>query len=244
METVLYCAVLIGGATVIGTLIGFIGRRRAEIYAGAIMSISAGVMLAAAAESLISPAFRGESILGILAAVLGLFLGAITLYSLEKFMPLSSYNPGSKSALLFAIAVAIHNFPEGLAAGFSFAYGSTEDALAVTIGIALHNIPEGMIAVFPLLAAGVPLPRALLLSLSGGCAEVAGTIIGFVTSGYAEAFLPFLLAFAGGTMLYAILCEVIPEGQLSGRRRSSFLIILGYSAMMTLKEIIGGQAFG
>ena len=240
METVLYCAVLIGGATVIGTFIGYIFRRRAEIYAGVIMSLSAGVMLSAAAEGLISPAFGSGGIGSVLSAILGLFVGAITLYCLERFMPLSAYRPGGRSALLFAIAVAIHNFPEGLAAGLSFACGAPEDALAVTIGIALHNIPEGMIAVFPLLAEGVPTPRALLLSLSGGAAELVGTLIGFSASGYAEAFLPLLLAFAGGTMLYAILGEMVPEGQASGRRRSCFMIIIGYAAMMSIKRIIGG----
>lgn len=240
METVLYCAVLIGGATVIGTVIGFICKKGAEKYAGSIMSLSAGVMLAAAAESLISPSFEGGDLLGLLAVVSGLFSGAAVLYVLERLMPLSRFNPKGQSALLFAIAVAVHNFPEGLAAGFSFAAGDTEGALAVTIGIALHNIPEGMIAVFPLLAAGVSRPFALLLSLSGGAAEVAGTLIGFCARGYAEPFLPLLLAFAGGGMLYAILGEMIPEGQSDGKRRSSFLIILGYASMMLIKELIGG----
>jgi ZIP family zinc transporter len=240
MITVLYCAAAIGGATVIGTLIGFIWRREAEKYAPNIMSLSAGVMLAAAADGLISPAFEGQDALGVAIAVLGLIAGAMTLYSLDRFMPISSYNNGTRSAILFAIAVAIHNFPEGLAAGFSFAAGSQEDALAVTIGIALHNIPEGMIAVFPLLANGASPPRALILSLSGGAAEVLGTLIGFCAGGYAEGYLPLLLSFAGGTMLYAILGELVPEGHSGGRRRSSFLIILGYALMSSLKALLGG----
>ena len=239
METVLCCAVAVGGATVIGTFIGFIWRRGAERHARAILSISAGIMLAAAAESLISPSFSGGGA-GIIGAVIGIFFGAAALFGAERLMPLSSYDASGRSALLFAIAVAVHNLPEGLAAGLGFASGSTEDALAVTIGIALHNIPEGMIAVFPLLAAGVPPTRALLLSLSGGAAEVAGTVIGYLALGYIDGILPLALSFAGGTMLYVILEEMIPEGHLGGRRRSSFLMILGYAIMMSLKVIIGG----
>lgn len=240
MLTVLYCAAAIGGATVIGTLIGFIWRREAERYAPYIMSISAGVMLAAAADGLISPSFDGQDALGVTIAVIGLITGALALFALDRYLPLSDYNSGGHSAILFAIAVAIHNFPEGLAAGFSFAAGSTEDAISVTIGIALHNIPEGMIAVFPLLAQGAPPPRALFLSLSGGAAEILGTLIGFCAGGYAAGFLPLLLSFAGGTMLYAILGELVPEGYSGGKRRSSFLIIFGYALMSSLKALLGG----
>ena len=234
MENVILSAVGVGGATVIGALLGFIFRAQAEKHAPTILSLAAGVMLAATVTNLIAPAFERSGALNATLAVLGLFAGALSLYFSERFIPEGAAVGGARSAVLFAIAMGIHNLPEGMAAGLGFGTGEIADAVAVTVGIALHNIPEGMIAIFPMLSAGVKPSRAFLFALAGGLSEVIGTFIGHFAARMGEAILPFTLAFAGGTMLYVVASEMIPEGQARGKRRAAFSLILGYALLILL----------
>ncbi len=145
----------------------------------------------------------------------------------------------ARSALLFAIAIAIHNLPEGIAAGTSFGSGEISDALSVTLGIALHNIPEGMIAIAPMLAAGISRTKTLIFALSGGIAEVIGTFLGYYAASLASALLPFSLAFAGGTMLFVIAGEMIPESQAENPRRATFSLLIGFTVMIAIGALFG-----
>ena len=239
MNTVLLCALGVGGATVIGSLIGFLFRTALERHTGKILSLAAGIMLCAAVTNLIAPSVEGADAIGITLAALGIFVGAVTLYCSERVLPSVSYTEGNtRSAILFAIAMAIHNLPEGMAAGLGFGTGDISDAIAVAFGIALHNIPEGMIAIFPMLSAGIKPLRAFLFALSGGVAEVIGTFLGHFSAGLAKPILPFALAFAGGTMLYVVFAEMVPDSQPSGRRRVAFLVIFGYLLMLSANALI------
>ena len=239
MESVMLCAVGVGGATAIGALAGFIFRDAARRHSSNILAVAAGVMLAAAATNLIAPAVESRELSALLMAVAGLFVGAVVIHSSERLLPIEACdNESLRSALIFAIAMAIHNLPEGVAAGLSFGTGEIGDALMVTVGIALHNIPEGMIAIFPLLASGIRPAKAFLLALSGGVAEVIGTVIGYIGAEIAEPVMPFALAFAGGTMIYVVAGEMIPESQTRGRRRAAFGLILGYALMTVLNAAI------
>ena len=137
------------------------------------------------------------------------------------------------------LAVAIHNLPEGMAAGVGFAGEDKGAALTVAIGIALQNIPEGIVTVSPLIMAGVKRKRAFLLGTVTGFIEVAGTFIGYYLAGISETVLPFALAFAGGTMLYIISDEMIPETHSHGYERvATYSLLAGFVLMLIMNEVI------
>jgi ZIP family zinc transporter len=141
---------------------------------------------------------------------------------------------------LFVLAIAIHNLPEGLAAGVGFGSGNTAQALTIAGGIALQNIPEGMIIIAPMLASGVSKKRTFLCALATGLVEVVGTLIGYFAVSISTAVLPFALAFAGGTMLYVISDEMIPETHAHGNERSAtYALLLGFCLMLVMDLLLG-----
>jgi ZIP family zinc transporter len=139
------------------------------------------------------------------------------------------------------MAIAIHNLPEGLAAGVSFGGEDTTNAMMVAAGIALQNIPEGMIIISPMLLNGVSKGRTLFIASLTGVVEVIGTFVGYFAAGISGAILPFALAFAGGTMLYVISDEMIPETHSNGNERIATYALLGGVVLMILMDVfIGG----
>ena len=142
--------------------------------------------------------------------------------------------------LLFVSAIAIHNLPEGIAAGVGFGSGDTAQALIIAGGIALQNIPEGMVIIGPMLAAGVKPKRTFLIAMMTGLVEVVGTLIGYFAVSVASFVLPFALAFAGGTMLYVISDEMIPETHAHGSERgATYALLIGFCLMMTVDVLLG-----
>ena len=164
MELVLLTALGVGGATVFGALIGFIFKKISHRFSDIVLSFAAGVMLAAAVLGLIIPSLEYGGKFGILITVAGIFAGAVCLNIIDKLVPhlhkfvgdeTESHNNANLSrVLLFVLAIAIHNLPEGIAAGVGFGSGDTTQALIIAGGIALQNIPEGMVIIAPMLAAG------------------------------------------------------------------------------------------
>ena len=141
--------------------------------------------------------------------------------------------------LLFVIAIGIHNLPEGIAAGVGFGSGDIENAMLIASGIALHNIPEGMVIISPMLAAGISPKKTFIFALITGFAEVVGTVIGYFAVSFASAILPFALAFAGGTMLYVISEEMIPETHASGDEcKVTYAFLCGFCAMLVLDAVM------
>lgn len=250
MEMVLLTALGVGGATIVGAVIGFFVRDLNHKTNDLILSFAAGIMLAAAVNGLILPSFEMVGTKGIFIPVIGIFAGAVFLNLMDRFTPhlhkLSGVemeeHQDSKHlsrALLFVMAVAIHNFPEGLAAGVSFGNDDVSAAITVAIGIALQNIPEGVVTVSPLVMAGVKRTRAVLLASITGLIEVVGTFIGFYVSAVSSQILPFALAFAGGTMLYIISDEMIPETHSHGFERiATYSLLVGFTLMLILDVLI------
>ena len=247
MNLVWITALGVGGATVIGALIGFAVKKIPHRFNDAILGFAAGVMLAAAVIGLILPAVEHGGPGGIWIAIPGIFCGALFLNFIDRFVPhLHSVagvdkerHAGSveqlNKVLLFVFAIAIHNLPEGIAAGVSFGTGNISDALTVAGGIALQNIPEGMVIIAPMLAAGVSKKRTFLIALSTGLVEVVGTLFGFFAVNVAAFILPFALAFAGGTMLYVVSDEMIPETHAHGYERSAtYALLAGFSLMLMM----------
>ena len=142
--------------------------------------------------------------------------------------------------LLFVLAIAIHNFPEGIAAGVGFGSGNTAEALTIAGGIALQNIPEGMVIIAPLLSMGVSAKRTLLAASATGLVEIAGTMLGYFAVNISTAVLPFALAFAGGTMLYIISDEMIPETHAHGNERgATYALLVGFCVMLLMDVLVG-----
>ena len=142
--------------------------------------------------------------------------------------------------LLFVFAIAIHNLPEGIAAGVGFGTGNQTEALIIAGGIALQNIPEGMVIIGPMLAVGISKKRAFLYALATGLIEVVGTFIGYFAVSVSSAILPYALAFAGGTMLYVISDEMIPETHAHGSQRgATYALLFGFCLMLAVSVLLG-----
>ena len=254
MELVLLTAAGVGGATVLGALIGFLFKNISHKFSDIVLSFAAGVMLAAAVIGLVIPSLEyGEEYgtgLAILFTVSGIFAGALCLNLIDKLVPHLHKMSASKEeephrnaqlskVLLFVMAIAIHNLPEGIAAGVGFGSGDTAQALIIAGGIALQNIPEGMVIIGPMLAAGVSKGKTLVLAMMTGVVEVVGTLIGYFAVSVAAAILPFALAFAGGTMLYVISDEMIPETHHGDERGTTYFLLAGFCLMLAMSHYLG-----
>ena len=250
MEYVLLTALGVGGATVIGAAIGFLFKGLSHKFSDIILAFASGVMLAAAVIGLIIPSLEEGGKYGLLVTVGGIFAGAVCLNLVDKLVPHLHKMAGNDieehhktsidKVLLFVIAIAIHNLPEGIAAGVGFGSENTARALIIAGGIALQNIPEGMVIIAPMLAAKIPPKRTFAIAALTGAVEVVGTLIGYFAVRVASMILPFALAFAGGTMLYIISDEMIPETHAHGSERgATYALLIGFCLMMATDFLLG-----
>ena len=251
MELVLLTAIGVGGATIIGSLIGFAFKKISHRFSDIVLSFAAGVMLAAAVLGLVLPSLEYGGKFAILITVAGIFTGALCLNLIDKLVPHlhklvgtdgeAHNNANLSKVLLFVTAIAIHNLPEGIAAGVGFGSGDTTGALIIAGGIALQNIPEGMVIIGPMLAAGVTPKKTLICAMITGLVEVLGTLIGYFAVSVATFILPFALSFAGGTMLYVISDEMIPETHAHGSERgATHALLVGFCVMLITNVLLGG----
>ena len=250
MQMVLLTALGVGGATVIGAVVGFLFKNISHRFSDIVLSFAAGVMLAAAVLGLILPSVEYGGKFGLIITVAGIFAGAFCLNLIDKIVPHlhklagveqeSHNNANLSKVLLFVTAIAIHNLPEGIAAGVGFGAGDNAQALIIAGGIALQNIPEGMVIIGPMLASGVKPRKTFLLAMLTGVVEVVGTLIGYFAVSVASAILPFALAFAGGTMLYVISDEMIPETHAHGSERgATYSLLVGFCLMLVTDVLLG-----
>ncbi len=250
MKLVLITALGVGGATVLGSIIGFLFKKISHRFSDVVLSFAAGVMLAAAVLGLIVPSVEYGGKNGLIVTVAGVFAGALCLNLIDRVVPhmhrlvgadLETHkgNANLNKVLLFVTAIAIHNLPEGIAAGVSFGSDNVADALLIAGGIALQNIPEGMVIIAPMLAAGITPGRTFLCALATGLIEVVGTLLGYFAVTLATAILPFALAFAGGTMLYVISDEMIPETHHDGASGVTYALLAGFCVMLVSDVLLG-----
>jgi len=251
MEMVLLTALGVGGATVIGSVLGFAFKKISHRFTDITLGFAAGVMLAAAILGLILPSLDYGGKYGLLITVAGIFTGALCLNLVDRLVPHLHKMVGAdpedhagnarlSKVLLFVTAIAIHNLPEGIAAGVSFGSGNSTQALLIAGGIALQNIPEGMVIIAPMLSAGISPSRTFVCALITGLVEVAGTLLGYFAVSIASAILPFALAFAGGTMLYVISDEMIPETHAHGSQRgATYALLIGFCVMLISDVLLG-----
>lgn len=213
MGLVALTAVGVGGATVLGAAIGFAFKNISHKFSDVVLAFAAGVMLAAAVLGLIVPSLEYGGKYALVVTVLGIFAGAVCLNGMDKLVPHLHKLGGDgekhigneklDKVLLFVLAIAIHNLPEGIAAGVS---------------------PK----------------RTFLYASVTGFIEVVGTFIGYFAVSVASAILPFALAFAGGTMLYVISDEMIPETHSHGDERgATYALLLGFCVMLVTDVLFG-----
>ena len=247
MQLVLLTALGVGGATVIGSIIGFLFRNISHKFSDTVLAFAAGVMLSAAILGLILPSLEYGSLI---VTIAGIFTGAVCLNLTDRLVPHLHHLAGGDAethhgnerlnkVLLFVTAIAIHNLPEGLAAGVSFGSDNVSEAMLIAGGIALQNIPEGMVIIAPMLAAGISPKRTFLCAMATGLIEVLGTLLGYFAVSIASAILPFALAFAGGTMLYVISDEMIPETHHDNESNATYALLVGFCVMLVSDVLLG-----
>ena len=246
MKIVLLTALGVGGSTIFGSLLGFIFKKISHKFSDFVLAFAAGVMLCAAIVGLVLPSMEYGGSMPLLVTVAGILCGAIFLNILDKLVPhlhrLAGVDQEAhpenaqklNKILLFVMAIAIHNLPEGIAAGVGFGTGNNAHAFTIAAGIALQNIPEGMVIIAPMLAAGMSAKRTFLCAMATGVIEVLGTLLGYFAISVSAAILPFALAFAGGTMIYVISDEMIPETHHEDARGVTYALMLGFCLMLAM----------
>lgn len=253
--------------TIIGSALVFVFKNKMSDKVSKIFSgFAAGVMVAATIWSLLIPSFEASNQIEIfkdnlsfIPVTIGLWLGFGMMFLLDKIIPhlhINEDNPeGIKSSFkkstMTALAVALHNFPEGMAVGILVAAGSAGDsnitifmALAFAIGIAIQNLPEGAIISLPLASSGMKKSKAFLLGVLSGLAEPIGALLTILVATFALSsisfLLPIMLSFAAGAMLYVVIEELIPE-MVEGKHSHTavFCFLIGFTIMMILDVILG-----
>ena len=250
MQIVFLTALGVGGATILGSIIGFLFKKISHRFSDIVLAFAAGVMLAAAVLGLIIPSLEiGNGKIGVLMTIAGIFAGALCLNLMDRLVPHlhklagvdqepHSGNANLNKVLLFVSAIAIHNLPEGIAAGVSFGSENVGEALLIACGIALQNVPEGMVIIGPMLAAGISPRRTMVCAFATGLVEVIGTLIGYFAISVSTAILPFALAFAGGTMLYVISDEMIPETHHDDASGPTYALLAGFCLMLIFDALL------
>lgn len=219
-----------------------------------LLSAAAGVMLAASFFSLLLPGIEygehltGTAWLAVLIVAVGLIMGALALYVLHQSLPHEHFISGPEGPSperirriwLFIFAIALHNFPEGMAVGVGFAGGNVGNGLALAAGIGLQNIPEGLAVAVSLLAIGYSRTQAFGLALLTGLVEPFGGLFGSSMVWLAQPLMPWTLGFAAGAMLFIISDEIIPETHRGDYKTlATFSLIAGFVVMMFLDATLG-----
>lgn len=223
-----------------------------------LLGFASGVMIAASVWSLLIPAIEMAEEQGKAAwlpASAGFLLGMGFLLLLDSLVPhlhIDSEKPegvksGFQKTTMLVLAVTLHNLPEGMAVGVTFAGAMLEDtgitmagALTLAIGIAIQNFPEGAIISMPLRSAGASKGKAFVYGVLSGVVEPVGSVITILLAAHVVPILPYLLAFAAGAMVYVVVEELIPESQ-SGEHTNigTIGVAAGFVLMMVLDVALG-----
>ncbi len=223
-----------------------------------LLGFASGVMIAASVWSLLIPSIEMAETQGKVAwipAAIGFLLGIVFFLVLDSVVPhmhLESEKPeGMKSKLkkttMMVFAVTLHNIPEGMAVGVTFAGALAQNAgitmagaFALAVGIAIQNFPEGAIISMPLKSEGVSKSKAFLYGTLSGIVEPIGAIITILLTNTVVPILPYLLSFAAGAMIYVVVEELIPESQAGEHSNIGTIgVAIGFTIMMILDVALG-----
>ena len=236
-------------ATAIGALPILFLRSLPQKAEDVMLGGAAGMMLAAAFFSLLLPGLQAAERVtaspwtGALLVVVGMGAGVALMLGLDAFTPHEHERGGPcgpghercNRVWLFAFAVAIHNLPEGMAIGVSYAQGDLEVALPLTAAIALQDIPEGLAVAMTLKAIGTSVRKSIAVAAVGGLLEPLGAVLGVALIGGSVVAYPLGLGLAAGAMLFVVSHEVIPETHRNGHQTAATLgLMAGFAVMMVL----------
>ena len=254
----LHLAVLGGlsgfGATALGAVLAVVLRDVSARNQDVMLGFAAGMMLAASSFSLILPGLdsareiTGNGPAAAFTVVLGMSLGVLLMLGLDRFTPHEHESTGPcgpeaeriSRVWLFVLAITLHNLPEGMAIGVSFANGDMNIGLPLTSAIAIQDIPEGLAVALALRATGLSNMKAALVAIGSGLMEPLGAVIGLgISTGFALAY-PISMGLAAGAMIFVVSHEVIPETHRNGHQTAATLGLMGgFAVMMFLDTALG-----
>ena len=245
--------------TSLGAAVVFFFRRQVTASAQRIfLGFAAGVMIAASVWSLLIPAIEeaeGAGQVGWVPAAGGFVLGVAFLMALDGILP--HLHPGAREpegarsklhrTTLLIFAVTLHNIPEGMAVGLSFALAAQHNdpalyagAMALAVGMGIQNFPEGAAIALPLRQEGVGRTRAFLWGSLSGLVEPVFGLLTVLLAGSIQPLMPWLLSFAAGAMLYVVVEELIPEAHLGEHSNVGTLGVMGGCLVMMILDVALG----
>ena len=247
------------GATILGAaMVFFFKKDISDNIQKVFLGFAAGVMIAASVWSLLIPAMEMAESLGqnVLIPVGGGFaLGGISLMLLDQLLPhlhIGSEEPEGlrvnwKRTTMIVLAVTLHNIPEGMAVGLTFAVaaqdpapGALAGAVALAVGMGLQNFPEGAAVSLPMKSQGVPNKKAFLCGAASGIVEPIFGLLTVLIAGSIGSIMPWILAFAAGAMIYVVVEELIPEAHLGEHSHTgTSSVMAGFLVMMMLDVLLG-----
>lgn len=258
MEVVYGLLIPFAGTALGSAMVIFLRNNIKQSIEKLLLGFASGVMIAASIWSLLIPAIEmseEQGKIGWLAPAVGFLLGMLFLLVLDSVIPhmhLDKEKPeGVKSKLkkttMLVLAVTLHNIPEGMAVGVTFAGAllgnsgiTMTGAMALAIGIAIQNFPEGAIISMPLKSEGVSKGKAFLYGAISGIVEPIAAIITILLTELVVPILPYLLSFAAGAMIYVVVEELIPESQMGEHSNIGTVgVALGFVIMMILDVALG-----
>lgn len=257
-----FYALLGTGFSFLGTAAGaamvfFLRKDPSEKLYKAFLGFASGVMISASFWSLLLPAMEMSRELGQnewLPAAGGFVAGGLFLFLLDKLMPHLHF--GAKEAegphvsvkrtTMLVLAVTLHNIPEGMAVGLSFALAASGEstvslsgAMALAAGMALQNFPEGAAISFPLKQEGCSKKKSFFYGALSGIVEPAAGVLGALLALSIARLMPFLLAFAAGAMIYVVIEELVPEAWHEHSNIGTLAALFGFVLMMVLDVAVG-----
>jgi ZIP family zinc transporter len=242
-------------STSLGALPALITTRISERMQDMLLGFCAGVMLAATCFSLLVPALQlaieGSNTRLVSALPIGVcvLLGGVFLHYCNKYIPHEHFITGReggptsiqlKRIWLFVLAIALHNFPEGLAVGSGVGSSDLQLAMPILVGIALQDMPEGFVVAVALMGVQYTWGQALFAAVITGLIEAFAALVGFAATSQMHGILPWALALSGGSMLYVISNEMIPESHRKDfSQEATAGLMVGFVLMMFLDTMLG-----
>lgn len=242
MSDVIFGSVLSALSTGLGALvILFMSDSVTHRWRDILLAFTAGIMMAASTMGLIPEALNNG---GFLQLSIGIFLGVLTLTLLEKNIPHIDLQHSKKGiefdekAMLIISAITLHNIPEGLSVGVSYASSVEDTGNLIAFAIGLQNAPEGFLVALFLVNQKINKLKAFIIATLTGAIEIVTGLLGYYLTAYIDFLVPYGLSFAAGAMLFIVYKELIPESHGDGNERTStYSFIIGLLFMILLIDI-------
>lgn len=196
-----------------------------------LLGLTGGFMLSIASFQLLPESYV---LGGIWPELFGIILGVLLIVFIEEKIPKDNYNPILRNSIIMAISIGLHNLPEGLAIGSAFMV-TNKLGLSLSIAMVLHNLPEGLAMALPLKLSKVSLGKILLITMAAGFPMGIGAFLGAYLGNISNLYISLCLSIAGGTMLYIVCDDLIPNAKALYRGKASTIgIVIGFALGLIL----------